>query len=162
MCLLLLCFAEESCLYLMLWQDLYLLYFQITVYAWFFCLFYFRNTLVCLKKTPPDSQYFKLRKYNHIEGHMKVTSMYVYLFILLRLHYHSSMKWCFTEDYCINPYCSILCRKYGISLWADSYFYREHKKYFPFQAPVVRGCMYTQFFFFLKCENQPENRKLLF
>ena len=74
--------------------------------------------------------------------------MVVYLFILLRLHYHSSMKRCFTEDYCINLYCSILCRKYSILLRADSYFYREHKKYFPFQAPVARGCMYSQFFFF--------------
>lgn len=64
------------------------------------------------------------------------------------MHYRSSMKWCFTEDYCINLYCSILCRKYDISLRADSYFYREHKKYFPFQAPVVRGRMYSQFFFF--------------
>lgn len=98
------------------------------------------------KKTPPDSRYFKLRKYNHIEGHMKVVSLFVYLFILLRLHRHSGVKRCFTADYCINLYCSIVYRKYDISLQADSYFYGEHKKYFPFQAPVVRGCTYSQVF----------------
>lgn len=107
------------------------------------------------KKNPPDSQYFRLRKYNHIEGHMKVVSTFIYLYyLLLRLYYHSSMKRCFTEDYCINLYCSILCRKYGISLQADSYFYRQYKMYFPPQAPAVRRCILSQggsvvvFFFF--------------
>lgn len=86
---------------------------------------------------------------------MKVVSTFIYLYyLLLRLYYHSSMKRCFIEDYCINLYCSILCRKYGISLQADSYFYRQYKMYFPPQAPAVRRCILSQggsvvvFFFF--------------
>lgn len=98
---------------------------------------------------------------------MKVISTFIYLYyLLLRLYYHSSMKRCFIEDYCINLYCSILCRKYGISLQADSYFYRQYKMYFPPQAPAVRRCILSQggsvvVFFFSKHENQLANRKLL-
>lgn len=137
-----------------------------TCYTFSLWVFSFRSIPVYLK-SPPDSQYFTLRKYNHIEGHMKVVSALIYLFcLLLRLHYHPGMKWCFTEDYCVSLYRSTLCRKYGISLQAGSYFYRECKIYFPFGhlqwggVCVFRVFLFSFFFFFLS-ENQLVNRKLL-
>lgn len=87
---------------------------------------------------------------------MEVVSAFIYLFhLLLRLHYHSGMKRHFTEDYCISLYYSILFRKYGISLQAGSYFYRERKKnIFPLgicgdgvQGVCVCVCLFLSFFF---------------
>lgn len=89
---------------------------------------------------------------------MEVVSAFIYLFhLLLRLHYHSGMKRHFTEDYCISLYYSILFRKYGISLQAGSYFYRERKKIFSLWASAVTVsrvcvcvCLFLSFFFEVK------------